>query len=99
GFFYAENPGNYTFRCVSNDGHRLYVAGSLVLDNLVVTNNNTTVTSSGTIYLDAGWHEFEMQYIHVSGNNTISTYVTTPVASERAIELTDFAPVEQVLEL
>lgn len=99
GFFYAENPGNYTFRCVSNDGHRLYVAGSLVLDNLVVTNNNTTVTSSGTIYLDAGWHEFETQYIHVSGNNTISTYVTTPVESERAIELTDFAPVEQVLEL
>ena len=67
-------------------------------ENWTTTSWSTTATSQGTINLLAGWHSIEYQYFHVSGTNDIKAYVTVPSAAERAVALSDFAPVEQVLE-
>jgi hypothetical protein len=100
GYFKAPTTGMYTFRTVSNDGHRAFINDQLVLDNWTLTTGNTTVSSTGSIFLQEGWHPVEWQYFHESGSiETITTFVTMPSATERAITLADFSPVEMELRV
>lgn len=99
GFFNATVAGLYTFRVVSNDGHRLYVGGQLVCENWITTVGNATTTSSGSTNLSVGWHAFEMHYYHSDGTNTISTFVDPPNTAERGIALSDFSPTDRIISL
>ncbi|MBZ0238485.1 MAG: proprotein convertase P-domain-containing protein, partial [Deltaproteobacteria bacterium] len=53
GQFYVTMPGTYMLRVESDDGHRLYVGGQLVIDALV----GGPVDRTGSVELVAGWND------------------------------------------
>ena len=100
GCFNAVSPGNWTFRTQSNDGHRVYLDGDTISDGFSTTINNETIITTGVKNLTEGWHDFQADYFHASGSAPLlRMYVTPPGGVERAVQLTDFAPVEQTLKL
>jgi len=56
--------GLYTFSSSSDDGSRVYVAGELVVDNDGLHGEQTR---SGSIGLEAGFHEFRVEYFNAAG--------------------------------
>jgi len=100
GFFHATEAGEYLFRTVSNDGHRFYVNGDLISDRWEST--TTSISSTGRVVLEEGWHSVEWHYYNVDTTGTlddIEVYVTTPSTSERPVVFSDFSPTEMVLSL
>jgi hypothetical protein len=62
---FSFNAANYTFRVTADDGFRLYVDGSLVLDKWVVQGATTyTAVKSMT----AGTHTITMTYFEQRGD-------------------------------
>jgi hypothetical protein len=66
--FFARGDGTYTFYTVSNDGVRLYVNGTRVVNNWT---NHGTPENSGTIALTAGQrYDIRMEFYEDTGNAT-----------------------------
>ena len=55
----ASAAGTYSFSLHSDDGSQLFIDGMLVVDNGGPHNQNTV---SGSLYLTAGSHPFEIQF-------------------------------------
>lgn len=59
GYVRIPEDGAYTFHLASDDGSRLYLDGTLLVDN---DGNHGTVTRSGTRNLEAGDHALRVDY-------------------------------------
>lgn len=65
-------PRTYEFYIRANDGARLYVDGTLVLECVP---NGHNVTSTGRIYLDKGRHNVRVEYFQKKGNKSLKLLV------------------------
>src|SRR5450631_1040732 len=80
---YAET---YTFYTRSDDGVRLYVNGSLIVDHW---NDHTLVEDSGTISLAAGqWYSIKLEYYNNGGTGAIQLSFQSPSESKKIVPLT-----------
>ncbi|MCE9637684.1 MAG: IPT/TIG domain-containing protein [Planctomycetes bacterium] len=59
GFLVVTTPGDYEFTCGSDDGARLKLDGTTVLEHTWL---RPYAETSGTIHLDAGRHAFELAF-------------------------------------
>ena len=68
---YANIPADdvYTFFLSSDDGSRLWVGDSLVVDN---DGLHSMLEKQGTIALSAGWHSIRIEYFERSGGDGLS---------------------------
>ena len=66
GYLYAPVEGNYKFTLTSDDGSRLTVNGSIVINN---DGLHSFEQKSGTINLAAGFHPIRVDYFEAGGNH------------------------------
>lgn len=64
GFIHIPTSGDYTFYLNSDDGSRLWLGGSMLIDNDGV---HPMREYSGTVYLDAGYHPLRIEFFENTG--------------------------------
>jgi plastocyanin/regulation of enolase protein 1 (concanavalin A-like superfamily) len=83
GYVYVPGSGTYTFYTTSDDGSKLWVGGSLVVNN---DGQHNAQERSGSIILEAGWHQFKLAYFDSTGNEVLNASYSGPgLASKTAI--------------
>ena len=75
GHLYVSAAGTYGFRLKSDDGSRLVVDGTTVVDN---DGLHAVTTASGEIFLDSGMHEIELLYFGHRNDSQLELSWTTP---------------------
>lgn len=70
GYIKISRPGRYTFSTASDDGSRLYIDGTLVVDNDGL--HRADVEKSGTITLDTGYHPIQVDYFERQGGDVLT---------------------------
>jgi len=94
GSIYVPVTGNYAFRLSSDDGSKLFLDGTLVIDNDGV---HGMWDKSGKINLKEGNHAFRLQYFQGPPVQIgLQLFVTEPGAKEKIFTLQDFN--QKVLE-
>ena len=101
GYVQAPSSGNHQFRTLSDDGVRLYVDGTLLIDNW--TNHGETY-NYGSINLTGGeYYSITLEYYENTGNATIEFDWNTPdlgdyqtVPSNRLFHCTSSLPIPQL---
>lgn len=68
GYIQIDNPGNYRFYTSSDDGSRLYIDGTELIDN---DGANGTITVSGVRNLTVGKHSIRVTYFENGGGNIL----------------------------
>ncbi|MHB0856496.1 MAG: PA14 domain-containing protein [Anaerolineae bacterium] len=58
------SSGNYTFSATVDDGVRVWVAGTLIIDKWI---RQAPTTHQGTLYLPAGTHQVRIEYFEDTG--------------------------------
>ena len=76
-----DNPGDVTFYTTSDEGSRLYIDGTLVVNN---DGLHTSRERSGTVNLTAGWHDIRLEYFEDWGSANISLSYT-PVGGTKQL--------------
>lgn len=92
GLVHASAPGAWTFTTLSNDGARLWVNGTLVIDHW---SQHFNQERSGTISLPAaGWYPIQLEHFNQGGSAVIrlSFEGTLRKTSTAAISATTLAP-------
>nr|MBK9649903.1 DNRLRE domain-containing protein [Bacteroidota bacterium] len=81
---YVEVPtdGNYTFYCNSDDGSRLYIGNSLVVDN---DGLHSKYEAIGTIGLKAGKHALRVEYFEATGSEIFTVSYSGPGITKQII--------------
>jgi polar amino acid transport system substrate-binding protein len=59
GSFWIDVPGNYRFRLASDDGSKLFINNTLLINN---DGLHPTVTKEAALYLEQGVHHIQVQY-------------------------------------
>ena len=82
---YIELPidGSYTFYTSSDEGARLYVDGTLLVDNNGI---HIDAEASGSVCLDEGYHEIKVEYFEKTGDEGLSVFYDGPGISKRNLE-------------
>ncbi len=82
----VDSEGDYAFRIDSLQGHRMWIDGQLIVDDLATT---ATVTVTDPVHLVAGWHDIVVDVNKAGGTGTPSLAltiesgpVTGPIASD-----------------
>ena len=89
GFVSIDQPGDWTFRTVSNDGVRLFVDDELVIEDWT---NHAAKSDSATRTLTAGWHPIRLEHYQSDGTAVIQLYFSGPGQSETIIPATHLSP-------
>ncbi|MBT1701839.1 fibronectin type III domain-containing protein [Chryseosolibacter indicus] len=76
GYLNITTSGTYTFRITSDDGSRLILNGTTIIDNNG-THGNVTKTSE-PIQLNAGFHPIEVQYFDYNGGQSLTVQYMGP---------------------
>ncbi|MFK7925268.1 MAG: PA14 domain-containing protein [Bacteroidia bacterium] len=82
GYIYLETAGSYTFYTSSDDGSKLFVNGSQVVNNDGLHGNQER---SGTVSLSQGMHAIEVQFFEKSGGETLSWKYAGPNITKQAV--------------
>ena len=102
GYINLPENGNYFFRTTSDDGSRLILDDSVVVDNDGKHGNKTI--ASDTVYLAAGLHKLSVQYFDNEGNQNLVvqykgpgigdgvTYTTIPEAALKSGDVVPLVP-------
>ncbi|QHT65776.1 T9SS type A sorting domain-containing protein [Rhodocytophaga rosea] len=69
GYISVPTDGEYTFYTTSDDGSRLYIGNTLVVDN---GGSHGSIEKSGKIGLKAGKHSFSVTYFEDDGGEALS---------------------------
>jgi len=82
---YIELPigGSYTFYTASDEGSRLYIDGTLLVDNDGI---HTDTEVSGSACLDEGYHEIRIEYFENTGEEGLTVQYEGPGVSKRNLE-------------
>jgi PA14 domain len=79
----ADHSQIYTFSTVSNDGVRLWVGGTLVINNWT---DHPPTENVGTISLQAGqWYALTLEYYEGAGTSVISLSYASPSTPKQII--------------
>jgi MYXO-CTERM domain-containing protein len=87
--FVIPTSGDYTFTTGSDDGSDLFIDGQLVVNNAYY--QGYTVRS-GTVYLTAVVHPFDLEYFQGGGGAALSLGAPSQVLIEPTPEPTAWAP-------
>ena len=83
GLIHADESGQYEFRTGSDDGVRLYVADSLIIDAWIDQGGDSW---SGSIYLNEGLHSLVLEYYENGGGANCYLYWTPPGEEESLVK-------------
>jgi Concanavalin A-like lectin/glucanases superfamily/PA14 domain/Bacterial Ig domain/PKD domain/Fibronectin type III domain len=85
---YIDVPAQdiYTFTVTSDDGARLYIGSTLVVDNNAV--QTTAYSKTGNIALQPGKHKIRVEFFHKDGNETLDVKWGTLSGGTQTIPLT-----------
>lgn len=70
GFIDVPTTDIYTFKVTSDDGARLYIGNTLVVDNNAL--QSTAFSKTGNIALNAGKHKIRIEFFHKDGAEALS---------------------------
>jgi hypothetical protein len=79
----VKKAGKYTFNLTSDDGSRLFLDGSLLVDN---DGRHTTQEVVGVTGMVAGTHDLEIQYLQSGGKSVLDLVWSGPGFSKQEIE-------------
>lgn len=79
GYLNIETPGRYAFALTSDDGSRLRIGRTVVVNN---DDRHPAITRTGAIILDAGLHPFRVEYFENDGGAALSLAWRPPGESE-----------------
>ncbi len=82
GYITVPTDGIYTFYTNSDDGSKLYIGSTEVVDN---DGGHSTQEHSGTIGLQTGTHAFRVVYFQSGGGETLNVSYEGPSISKQAI--------------
>jgi len=82
GYVTVPADGQYTFSTSSDDGSKLYIGSTLVVDN---DGSHDTQERSGTIGLQAGTHAFTVTYFQNGGGQVFSASFQGPGLAKQLI--------------
>jgi alpha-L-fucosidase len=82
GYLSVERRGVYTFALTSDDGSRLFIGDSLIVDNDGLHGPRTTV---GRIALEAGAHPITVEFFQRSGGAELEAVYSGPGVIEQTI--------------
>jgi fibronectin type 3 domain-containing protein len=77
-----KKPGRYTFYLDSDDGSRLFIDGTMIIDN---DGRHAPKKLPGSVDLTAGLHDLELHYFEYFGYNVLDLYWSPPGAKESRI--------------
>ncbi|MGC8739302.1 MAG: PA14 domain-containing protein, partial [Candidatus Hydrogenedens sp.] len=95
GNVYIPTAGNWTFYTITDDGARLWVDGTQRINQW--QDQGVTEASSGVIYLDAGWHNIEMQYYENGGGAVARLSWEGPGVTKQIIPQLNIAVIKGVV--
>ncbi len=87
GFVDVPANGIYTFYLSSDDGSRLYIGDSLIVDN---DGLHVGIEKSGTIGLKKGKHAITIKYFNASGSNLLSLSYSSLTLPKTVIPVSSF---------
>ncbi|MEO0796226.1 MAG: PKD domain-containing protein [Verrucomicrobiota bacterium] len=82
GYVYIDTPGDWTFYTTSDDGSRMFVNGTRVVNNDGV---HGTQTRQGTTSLGVGYHEIVVDYFNSFGSQVLTVEFEGPGTARQAI--------------
>ncbi|SEK49536.1 Por secretion system C-terminal sorting domain-containing protein [Aquimarina amphilecti] len=82
GYINVPSNGSYTFYTTSDDGSTLLIDGIIVVDNDGLHGERE---ESGTVCLEAGYHEIEVQFFERTGGNVLSVAYEGPGISKQNV--------------
>ena len=82
GYINISTPGLHTFETSSDDGSKLFIDGTEVVDN---DGDHGIVTQSGTLTLSAGLHEIIVLFFENAGSSSLSVSHQPPSGSLTAL--------------
>ena len=77
GFLHFPVPGAYTFQAFSNDGIKMYVAETLLVNDPVQHSDQLSPEATMTIPA-AGWYPVQIEYFQRKGTAALKLYWKTP---------------------
>ena len=86
GYVYVPETGVYTFYTSSDDGSRLWIGDSLVVDN---DGPHGMTLKQGAIALEKGFHPIRVGYFQNQGSDGLSVEYKTPGADSKPIPIPD----------
>ncbi|MBP9085862.1 MAG: hypothetical protein KBG15_07070 [Kofleriaceae bacterium] len=90
GQYRVEQAGAHTFFFNTDDGHRLTIDGTIIVDKL----SSSAQSSQTTVDLTAGWHDIEIDWWQSSGQNRALISVQAPdMAAPAVLAPTQLRPV------
>lgn len=78
----VEEEGTHTFYVTSDDGSKMYVNGSLLIDN---DGTHGDQEKSGEVTLSPGYHLLVVDYFEATRGQTLDVQWSTPTASKSSI--------------
>jgi hypothetical protein len=84
GYIHFENSGSYRFRARSNDGVRIWIGDTVVIDDPDVHPDQLSDSRPLEIRL-AGWYPFQLKYFQNKGSATLELYWQPPGAQDFTI--------------
>ncbi|WP_025744119.1 carbohydrate-binding protein, partial [Aquimarina pacifica] len=85
GYIDIPSDDSYTFYTTSDDGSALWIDGIKVVDN---DGLHGAKEESGTICLEAGYHQIEVQFFEKTGGNVLSiAYEASGIAKTTSLDL------------
>jgi len=89
GQIYIPKDGDYTFITKSDDGVRLWVDGTQIINNWT---NHSVVEDSGTVSLTQGKVDIKLEYFENSGSSTINLFWSSNSFSREVIPMRKLYP-------
>lgn len=77
-----ESGGNYTFYLRSDDGSRLFIDDSEIIDN---DGDHGVLERSGALVLNPGWHTFRVDYFNGGGGHYLDVWVKGPKITKQPL--------------
>ncbi|MGF1633847.1 MAG: DUF5060 domain-containing protein [Phycisphaerae bacterium] len=93
GWVLIDQPGNWTFKTVSNDGVRLYLGNDTLFEDWV---QQTASPNTATRTLPAGWQPLRLEYFQQNGTAAISLSYSGPGQLETIIPSTNLSATDPV---
>lgn len=82
GFVHLEQPGDWTFYTTSNDGVRLWVDGTQIIDHW---DQHSVVEDIATVNKAAGWYPIQLEHFQQNGTAEITLSFSGPGQSKSII--------------
>lgn len=82
----------YTFRATSDDGARLYIGNTLVVDNNAL--QSSAFWKSGNIALNAGRHRIRVEFFHKDGAEALTVAWSTRTSALAAVSAASLSQID-----